>query len=171
MRKFGIGCVYLFNVQTYNIFGFIELFSINLALPMGVTKFPLYLLIGVAFVALTYIVFVFVINKFDIKTPGRDIGWGAEAGTTIDSNNKVDASINTSTIVEGLGGKNNIKTIGCCITRLRTIVNDTSLVNDEILKTVENKGIIKKGNEVQIVIGMKVQDVCSDVKSYLKIED
>ena len=111
------------------------------------------------------------INKFDIKTPGRDIGWGAEAGTTIDSNNKVDASINTSTIVEGLGGKNNIKTIGCCITRLRTIVNDTSLVNDEILKTVENKGIIKKGNEVQIVIGMKVQDVCSDVKSYLKIED
>ncbi len=161
--------LFLLGIKTYNIYGFIELFTINLTLPWSVTKFPLYILVGLAFVVITFVVFTALIKKFNFMTPGRAADWGQEAGTsetTALPNNEI-----VTNIIEGLGGKDNIKTMGCCMTRLRTQVVDQNLVKEDLLKKVSSKGIVRKGNEVQVIIGLNVHDIYDLVKPALKIED
>ena len=79
----GLGEMTLFlsGCKTYNIYGLIELLTVNLALPMSVTKLYLYFIIGIIFTGLTFVVFTFLIKKLNINTPGRADDWGEEAGT------------------------------------------------------------------------------------------
>lgn len=163
--------LFLFGVRTYNIYGFIELFTVNLALPAGVTKFPLYLLIGVVFVGLTFAVFAFMIKKFNFMTPGRAEDWGEEAAAENSPALTSSGSDMVENIILGLGGKENIVSMGCCITRLRTQVKDASLIDEAVLNKVPNKGIVKNDKEIQLIIGMKVHDVYDAVRPALRIED
>ena len=162
--------IFLLGIKTYNIYGLIELLTVNLALPFGVTKFHLYLLVGVVFTVITFLTFVFIIKKFNIMTPGRSDEWGNEA-----AENNVKKDFNSDelalNVIEGFGGIDNIKTIGCCMTRLRAQLVNPELINKEFLTKVSNKGIVTNGNEVQLVVGLKVQDVLDTVKPYLKTED
>lgn len=57
------------------------------------------------------------------------------------------------------------------MTRLRTQVVDQNLVKEDLLKKVSSKGIVRKGNEVQVIIGLNVHDIYDLVKPVLKIED
>ena len=57
------------------------------------------------------------------------------------------------------------------MTRLRTQVVDQNLVKEDLLKKVSSKGIVRKGNEVQVIIGLNVHDIYDLVKPALKIED
>ena len=57
-------------------------------------------------------------------------------------------------ILELLGGKKNIRTIGNCYTRVRTEVEDTGKCRIEELKKLEvSLGVVTEGNQVQIVVG------------------
>jgi PTS system arbutin-like IIC component len=177
--------LYLLHNQVYNIFGLIELFSVNLALPNSVTHFTTYLLVGVVFIVLTYFVFVFLIKTFNYMTPGRADDWGTEEvnsetaeGSEISKNNNAnsnkknlltDASVEN--IIEGLGGADNIDNMGHCMTRLRTTVKDSSKINDELLKHTQSKGMFKNGKEVQLVYGLNVTDIFEQMASILHIED
>lgn len=57
------------------------------------------------------------------------------------------------------------------MTRLRTQVVDQNLVKEDLLKKVSSKGIVRKGNEVQVIIGLNVHDIYDLVKPVLKVED
>ena len=57
------------------------------------------------------------------------------------------------------------------MTRLRTQVVDQNLVKEDLLKKVSSKGIVRKGNEVQVIIGLNVHDIYDLVKPELKVED
>jgi len=162
--------LFLIGNQTYNIFGWFELFTINFlsGLPASVTGIWVYLGLGVVFVILTFFLMSWFIRKFDINTPGRAADWGEEASANADVEYNNAMAI---TYVEAMGGKDNIKSCGCCMTRLRAEINDPSKVNEELLKTIPNTGIVKQGNEVQLVIGLKVHDFFDLVKPILKIED
>lgn len=74
-------------------------------------------------------------------------------------------------ICAGLGGRKNISHIGCCATRLRCMVRDTSLIDDEILKNTGAFGVIHRENSVQIVYGPRVIVVKSDLEQYLECAD
>lgn len=98
------------------------------------------LVLGVVFFVIYYLVFTFVINKFNIKTPGREDEELAEVA--------VDSGVNTHTAVAVallplLGGKENLVNIDNCTTRLRLEVVDSSKVNDAGIKKIA-AGIIKK---------------------------
>lgn len=69
-------------------------------------------------------------------------------------------NINAKKILEGIGGKENIKEIDNCITRLRLTLNNPEKVNEDLLinKTGAVK-IIRDGNNVQIVYGIKINEV------------
>ena len=55
-----------------------------------------------------------------------------------------------------------------CFTRLRVDVKDISLVDEDVINTVKNSGIVHGGpNNIQIVIGMKVGEVCEAVNKAL----
>ncbi|PPF46743.1 PTS beta-glucoside transporter subunit IIABC [Pseudoclavibacter sp. AY1F1] len=63
-------------------------------------------------------------------------------------------------IVEGVGGKDNIRTVIHCITRVRFTLKDESIANDDL---VSNLGgvidVMKAGGQYQVVIGPDVEDV------------
>ena len=71
-------------------------------------------------------------------------------------------------IINGLGGKANIKTVENCITRLRVCLEDPSLLREDLINKTENHGIVKKGNDIQIIYGMHVADVHRAVEQQLE---
>ena len=67
--------------------------------------------------------------------------------------------------MEALGGKENIKEIDNCISRLRLVLKDTSLVNENSLKKTGSLGLIKVSDtQVQVVYGAKVEKAAAELK-------
>ena len=126
--------------------------------------------LGIAAFLVFYFVFKFAILKWDLKTPGRedddDEADDAEKSATLADN---DFTAVAQTILEGLGGKENVVTIDNCITRLRLTVKDDSLVDDKKIKSAGVSGVMHPGkNNVQVVIGMQVQFVADEFKKLCK---
>lgn len=142
--------------------GFVDWF-LSFKAPMA--ENPLYLIpIGLVFAVLYYVVFRFVITKFNLKTPGRE----DDDDTSEEMNAKLannDFTQIASIILEGLGGKENIVSIDNCITRLRLEVKDSSIVNDKIIKSAGVSGVIRPSKtSVQVVVGVQVQFVADEFK-------
>ncbi len=142
--------------------------SILMNLSAGVerTKWPIMLALGIAQILLYFFLFSFLIKKFNYKTPGREDDQtetkaGKPAGKIVVSSEEAKA------VVDGLGGKENINTVENCFTRLRVNVKDAALVKDELINKAPNSGIIRKGNDIQIVFGLQVADVRKSVEEYL----
>lgn len=76
----------------------------------------------------------------------------------------------SSMIVRGLGGRDNIRDIDCCATRLRVTVHDSTLVTDSLLKKSGAAGVIRRGNGVQVVYGPQVSVIKSELDDYLRGE-
>ena len=125
--------------------------------------------LGIAAFLVFYFVFKFAILKWNLKTPGReddDEADDAEKSATLANN---DFTAVAQTILEGLGGKENVVTIDNCITRLRLTVKDDSLVDDKKIKSAGVSGVMHPGkNSVQVVIGMQVQFVADEFKKLCK---
>ena len=130
---------------------------------------------GVVYFIVYYLVFSFMIKKFDYKTPGRDDS-EIKLYTRKDVNAKNAAGGEASAgadnelsrqIMLGLGGKANISDVDCCITRLRCTVHDASKVDQQLLRETGASGVICKGQGVQIVYGPRVSNIKSDLEAYL----
>ena len=122
-----------------------------LILPLGVAAFVVF-----------YLVFLFAIKKFNLKTPGREDD--AEDELKIDLANN-DYTAMAEIILEGLGGKENIVSIDHCITRLRLEVKDRLLVDEKKIKSSGASGVVRPGKtSVQVIIGPKVQFVHDEFK-------
>ncbi len=70
-------------------------------------------------------------------------------------------------LVAGLGGKDNIVEIEACITRLRTEVEDASLVDDTALKAAGAHGVMRSGTVVQVIVGPQADTIASDIEDIL----
>lgn len=127
---------------------------------------PLWLLpIGIAFFAIYYVVFRFVITKFNLKTPGREDDNTEEMNIELGD---ADYAAMAAAILEGLGGKENVTSADNCITRLRLEVKDRLLVDEKKLKASGAAGVIRPGKtSVQVIIGPKVQFVADEFKKLL----
>ena len=134
--------------------------------------------IGVIYFIVYYLVFSFMIKKFDYKTPGRDDSSEAKLYTKADyqakkggANGAESASANDDAlsrdIMMGLGGKANISDVDCCITRLRCTVHDPAKVDQQLLKQTGASGVICKGQGVQVVYGPRVSVIKSDLEAFL----
>lgn len=121
--------------------------------------------VGLCFGAIYYIVFRWAIIRFDLPTPGRDINETEE--NKIDSNNISDFTVN---IIKNLGGKENIKTVNSCITRLRLTVKDNTIVNETALKSLGAAGVIKNGDSVQVVIGTRAELIANEMNNIINEE-
>ena len=132
--------------------------------------------VGAVYFVLYYIIFRFMISKFDYKTPGRDDAEEVKLYTRADVNARNAASGSvpagndpvSAMIVEGLGGAANLADVDCCATRLRCTVNDAALVKQDVLKASGASGVICKGNGVQVVYGPKVAVVKAKLEDYLE---
>lgn len=133
--------------------------------------------VGAVYFVLYYIIFRFMISKFDYKTPGRDDAEEVKLYTRADVNARSAASGSTAPagddpfsalIVEGLGGAANLSDVDCCATRLRCTVKDAALVKQDVLKVSGASGVICKGNGVQVVYGPKVAVIKAKLEDYLE---
>ncbi|PRQ11338.1 PTS beta-glucoside transporter subunit IIABC [Corynebacterium sp. 13CS0277] len=63
-------------------------------------------------------------------------------------------------ILEGIGGKDNIRNVTHCITRVRFYLQDESRANDDFVKNLDGVvDVVKAGGQYQVVIGPDVEDV------------
>ena len=81
--------------------------------------------------------------------------------------NKTKSEDVSALIISGLGGAANIADIDCCATRLRITVVDESLVDDVLLKASGAKGVVKKGNGIQVIYGPHVTLIKSGLEDCL----
>ena len=133
--------------------------------------------VGAVYFVLYYLIFRFMISKFDYKTPGRDDAEEVKLYTRADVNARSAASGSTAPagddpvsalIVEGLGGTDNLSDVDCCATRLRCTVKDAALVRQDVLKASGASGVICKGNGIQVVYGPKVAVIKAKLEDYLE---
>lgn len=131
--------------------------------------------VGVIYFIVYYLVFSFMIKRFDYKTPGRDDSEiklytrkdvnarnAAEGAASTGGDNELSRQI-----MLGLGGKANISDVDCCITRLRCTVHDATKVDQQLLRETGASGVICKGQGVQVVYGPRVSNIKSDLEAYL----
>lgn len=126
------------------------------------TKGLLIIPIGLVVAVIYYVVFRFVITKFDIPTPGR-IDEVSEEGDALVG------EIGISEVARGyyhaIGGKDNIVEVDSCITRLRLTLKDASLVDEAACKRLGAAGLIKPNNKnVQIVVGTHAELIAEELK-------
>ena len=133
--------------------------------------------VGAVYFVLYYLIFRFMISKFNYKTPGRDDAEEVKLYTRADVNARSAASGSnapagddpvSALIVEGLGGAANLSDVDCCATRLRCTVKDAALVRQDVLKASGASGVICKGNGVQVVYGPKVAVIKAKLEDYLE---
>ena len=137
-------------------------FSLTSGMPMANNPFML-LVLGVAFGAVYYLLFKILINKFNLKTPGREDEDNDEEELKIEASNSNHAEV-AAIIYEALGGKDNVVSIDNCATRLRLEVKDSTIIDDKKIKKVA-AGIIKPSKtDVQVIIGPLVEFVANEMK-------
>ena len=124
--------------------------------------------LGIAAFVVFYVVFRFAIVKFDLKTPGREDDDDNEAEKSAVLSND-DFTEVAKIILEGVGGKENVKSIDNCITRLRLEINDYTKVDEKKIKSAGVAGVIRPSKTaVQVIVGMKVQFVADEFKKLCK---
>lgn len=144
--------------------GFIDWF-LSFKAPMAQNPWLLPL-VGLAFAVIYYCVFRFAITKFNLKTPGREDDDVAADKTASLGNS--DFTAVAATILEGLGGKENIASLENCVTRLRVEINDHAAVNEKTIKSAGIAGIIRPSKtSIQVIVGTKVQFVADEIKKML----
>ncbi|EGO2851645.1 PTS transporter subunit EIIC [Enterococcus faecalis] len=129
-----------------------------------------FVLMVIIFGVVTYFLANFLIKKFNYATPGRNGNYDNDNSEEIASgaagSGVVDQQI--AQIVYLLGGKQNIKEVDACMTRLRVSVKDREKVgSEEAWKRAGAMGLIVKDNGVQAVYGPKADVLKSDIEDLL----
>ena len=159
--------------------GLLDLFLFGILQGNDKTSWFRIIPVGIIYFILYYVIFSFLIKKFNLKTPGREDDAGeVKLYTKADvnarkakGNNADGAAVEdelSRDITRGFGGKKNIDTVDCCATRLRCTVINPDLVNDAALKATGASGVIHKGNGVQIIYGPHVTVIKSNLEDYLE---
>jgi PTS system maltose and glucose-specific IIC component len=139
--------------------GFIDFILFGILQGEAKTHWMYVPLVGVPWFFLYYFTFRFMINRFDFATPGREKESVVE--TTLPQSERAQA------IIKGLGGKENLEEVDCCATRLRVTVKQGSKVNEAALKATGARGVILRGNGVQVIYGPHVTIIKNEVEEIL----
>lgn len=152
--------------------GLIDLFLFGILQGNAKTSWIWIVVVGIGYFIVYYLLFTFLIKKFNLKTPGREdteeVKLYRRSDVEAKKNGKNGDSDELSAMIcQGLGGKKNISDIDCCATRLRCTVHKAELVNDSILKQSGASGVVHKGVGVQIIYGPRVTVIKSNLEDYL----
>lgn len=69
----------------------------------------------------------------------------------------MDYSVVAKNILEKVGGEQNVVSVTHCMTRLRFVLKDESIVNDNEVKALNGvAGVMKKAGQYMVIIGNDV---------------
>ena len=128
--------------------------------------------VGIVFFFLYFFTFSFFIKRDNIKTIGREDDIDVSELKLDDEENFVLESNNyaylAKKMVESLGGKDNIAEAFSCNTRLRVEVIDPTIVNEQKIKLLGVRGIVRPSEKaIQIIIGLEVTYIMAEVDKIL----
>jgi N-acetylglucosamine PTS system EIICBA or EIICB component len=148
---------------------------------------PLLIVMGLVFFAVYYLLFRFAITKWNMRTPGREpesefeaeeranLSEGGESATAVATGSSVDAPAiapaagdsKAEQLIAAFGGRDNLRTVDACITRLRMEVVDTAKVDQDRLRSLGAAGVIEVGNSVQAVFGTQAEVLKNEITDAL----
>ncbi|MFP3322406.1 N-acetylglucosamine-specific PTS transporter subunit IIBC [Planococcus sp. SIMBA_160] len=161
----GVSMMVAYALDIHHGFGF-SAGAIDYVLNYGLAQNPLLLLVMGAVTGVIYfVIFYFMILKFDLKTPGRE-DEDAEDGNAYAGDDQLD--VRAYHMIEALGGNDNLTSVDYCTTRLRVTVKDAEQTNEKDLKRHGAMGVMKVNKtNVQVVIGTAVEFLGDAMKKRL----
>lgn len=134
--------------------------------------------IGLVFTGLYFVVFHQLILRLNLKTPGRedsevrlynkaDYRAARHASASSDGQNPQHDQVRG--FLHALGGASNIANINNCATRLRiTLVDEAKTQNDAAFMALGAHGVVRRGNGIQVIVGLQVPQVREQLESQMK---
>ena len=135
--------------------------AMNLSAGVARTHYPVLYLLGLAQIAVYFVVFTALIKALDLPTPGRR----PEEPVRPEAAPLDDAGVEK--LIAALGGRGNICTVDNCFTRLRVTVQDAAFVREQALRELPCSGVVQNGCNVQIVFGIRAPQVRQAVEQRL----
>lgn len=140
-------------------------------------------IIGLSFVVIYFLLFRFLILKFNFPTPGREADneeaqlhskadykekmTGEKEHIGYSKNNQYTEA--AATYLDALGGYDNIQDVTNCATRLRvTVKDDGAVLSDAAFKAAGAAGVVRHGKAFQIIVGLSVPQVREEFERLLK---
>ena len=118
--------------------------------------------VGAAYFALYYGLFRWAIARFDLKTPGREGDVAPATAAQAPSGRRGED------FVTALGGAANLVSVDACTTRLRLIVADQKAVNEQALKALGSRGMVRPSDKaLQVVLGPIADQVAGEIRDAL----
>ena len=133
--------------------GLLSSLAMNLSAGVERTHYPMLYLLAAAQIAVYFIVFSFLIRRFDLRTPGRE----ASAPTQAPAGRE--GGFPFRALVAALGGRENILRVDNCLTRLRVWVRDPERLDEKALHSLAPDGLGCHGREVQLVFGFDAEQL------------
>ena len=134
--------------------------------------------IGLCFTALYFVVFRTLIERLSLKTPGREeseiklynkADYKAARGQTTAPAAASQQVGQAAGFLQALGGAANIESINNCATRLRiALVDMTKTQSDDVFKALGAHGVVRRGNGIQVIVGLHVPQVRDQLESLMK---
>ena len=176
--------------------GVIDLILFGVLQGNAKTRWLMIPLVGAVYFIVYFLLFRWLIRRFDFKTPGREdegetklyrrsdyerkkygdpIPAGAAGMATVNAAAGAELAADTAVhsvselILQGLGGRDNIVSLDCCATRLRVTVKDGDKVEQALLRQSGAAGVIKRGDGVQVVYGPQVSVIKSELEEHMGI--
>ncbi|WP_196604040.1 PTS transporter subunit EIIC [Pectinatus haikarae] len=134
---------------------------IDYILNWGIATNPVLIIpIGLIFGVVYYIIFSWAIRYFDIHTVGRYSEEAVENAET--------GVLYVPELITKLGGADNLEEVRACITRLRINVRNAALVDEKSLKALGVKGVVRKGQNIQVIVGTRAESIAKEINTILK---
>ena len=129
---------------------------------------PLLLLpVGAVYFVAYYGLFRLFIAKFDLKTIGREED--AAAGESFDVGAPVPVALRGHAYLKALGGTANVLSIDACTTRLRVAIADGGHVDEQALRALGIRGIVRPASgSVQVIIGPEADQIAAEVQQAIR---
>ncbi|WP_209477415.1 N-acetylglucosamine-specific PTS transporter subunit IIBC [Billgrantia antri] len=117
--------------------------------------------VGLAYFGIYYGAFRWAIARFHLTTPGREPETTAPAAGDASA-----SSEHGPAFVTALGGAGNLSSIGACTTRLRLVLEDPDAIDEEALKRLGARGVMRlRGGGLQVILGPIADGVADEIRA------
>lgn len=125
----------------------------------------LVIFVGLIFAVIYYLLFTFMIKKFNLMTPGREKQGIDENGSSRKATGNTELPFE---VLKAFGGKENLTHLDACITRLRISVEDVSKVDKDQLKKLGASGVMQIDKNVQAIFGPRSETIKGQMEDIIQ---
>lgn len=168
------GCSFLvadlLNIRIGNSFsgGLIDFLIFGVVQGNDKTNWLLVIPMGIAWGAIYYITFKFLIQKFHVAIPGMEATTPSNKRESLSSTPLTEQATH---IIAALGGAENIEHVTACATRLRVSLKESAIIQKSVLLSTGATAILDVKNGIQAIYGGKAILLSQEINQLLGREE